>query len=89
MLERDAFEANQYGGITVEVGSREEDAFVLGEERLFLAEVADHGAEHRALRCPVAERLEVGFAQRPLPGEQLVLDPPLGVAPRFAFARLR
>ena len=35
-----------------------------------------------ALRRGVPERLQVGLAQRPLPDEQLVLHPPVRVAPR-------
>src|SRR2546421_1048005 len=63
--------------VPVEVRGREVDVGVLGEQRVLSPEVGYPRAQDRSLRSVVAQRLEVRPAQRPLPHEALVPNPPL------------
>jgi hypothetical protein len=67
----------------------EEHSGVVCQQCLLRSLVLDAGAQDRAVRGRVAERLEIGLSQRPLPHEQLVLDLPLAETARQHLRRLR
>ena len=77
-------QADQDRRVAVEVRRGEEDPWAVGEQRLLRPEVLHARAEDRPVGRVVAERLEVRAAQRALPHEQLVLDPPLAQPARDA-----
>src|SRR5689334_22088788 len=82
LLEADLVELHEDGGIAVEVRGGEVDARRVLHEGLLGALVLHAGAEDRPARRRVAQRSEVGLAQRPLPHEELVLDAPLAMLAR-------
>src|SRR5262249_4193702 len=72
-------------GVAVEVGNGEEAGRRDGEERFLGVEVLDGDGEDVAGRWwLVAEALQIGLAERTLPGESLAADHPRAVRPFHA-----
>jgi len=88
VLHRDGFEAHQHGRETIEVWSREKDAWIVGEKRLLGDDVLDPSTQNRAVRRIVAEGAHVGGPKRTLPDESLVPNAPGGKATGRSFTCL-
>src|SRR4051794_29299010 len=81
-------EPDQHRRVAVEVRRSEENLGFGGDHRLLGDQVFHAGAEDRALRSGLTERLQVAFSQRPFPDEQLVLDLPGTLSAHVDFSRL-
>lgn len=75
-------EVDEEGGIVVEMRCGEEGGGIGGDEPMLAPQVGNPDTQNRTLGSFAAERLEVGLAQWPLPGEQLVPAPPGEESPR-------
>ena len=89
ILDGDLLEADQDCRVPVEVWGREEDVWVISEQRLLGAQVLYARTEDRAGRRVVAQGAEIRGPERTLPDKSLVADTPKGKAARRSFAALR
>ena len=81
-LGRHPVQLDQEGVVAVEVRDGEEGVGVGGHDRLLLPEVGGADGQDRAVRRRlVAETLDVGLAERALPGERLPADFPRPKSP--------
>src|SRR5439155_21374341 len=88
VLDGQALQARENRRVAIEVWGGEEDARVIGEQRLLGPDVLDTRGQDRPGRRGRAESLDFLAPQRALPHEQLVLHPPLAHAVRDPLARL-
>jgi hypothetical protein len=72
----DALQADQDGRVAIEVGCSEVDLGVGGDQGVFHADVLHPGGQDRSVGRGRPERQQVRFAQRALPGKQLVAHQP-------------
>ena len=63
--------------VAVEVRRGEVHVGLIGDERELHPFIRDARTEDVAVGCVVAERGEVGLAQRPFPHDELLADPPV------------
>ena len=70
-------------------GGSEEDSGIVGQQRLLRGEVLHPRAENRPSRSGLAERAKVRWAQRSLPHEGLVANPPGAEPMQRAFVGIR
>jgi hypothetical protein len=82
----DRLQLNENRGVPIEMGDREEPPRLRGEYGFFFVEVADPDGKDGPSRWRgITEALQVGLAERALPGEALALDKPRTVAVSLAF----
>src|SRR5262245_6274111 len=85
-LRGDLPELDEHGRVPVEVRDREERPRLRREHGLLLTEILDPDREDRAVRWShIAEPLEVGLAERPLPRECLTAHGPGPLTVALAF----